>query len=326
MLSARLLRSVFILLAAAACTNAGLPETQTAVGGSASSRPKMVIVNSFTYPSEVSGVDRELASRIQSKFGNMDYDVVKSLAAKRVGDEIVATTVVMVHAVGLNARCGNEGEPTPSNGALVINGRLRTSSHVNRDQPVSFAAGDNIVADITVSEVSEGNEKQVFDFTTSPQSGPELNTPALNAAINKMLAAKSAADVSLPPKVEVLARGLGRAVATRVVTYARERGWITEADLPAPLEEAKPENKKREKRPQATINQDSPVARGFPCEAFTKKASGNWYVRGPITIDVGSAKGRTLQDAEISPKFFTIGGADLYETVEKACGNVSARR
>ena len=59
----------------------------------------------------------------------------------------------------------------------------------------------------------------------------------------------------------------------------------------------------------------------IPCKAFTKNERGNWYVKGPVTFDLGSAENKTLQNLEITPKFFTIGGVDLYEAVQKKCGS-----
>jgi len=58
----------------------------------------------------------------------------------------------------------------------------------------------------------------------------------------------------------------------------------------------------------------------IPCGAFTKNERGNWYVKGPVTFDSGTADNKTLQNLEILPKFFTIGGVGLYETIEKKCG------
>ena len=75
--------------------------------------------------------------------------------------------------------------------------------------------------------------------------------------------------------------------------------------------------------------QDTPKTEGasqlspntIPCKAFMKNGRGNWYVRGPVTFDLGSAENKTLQNMEIPPKFFTIGGVDLYEAVQKKCGS-----
>jgi hypothetical protein len=318
-----------ISLAAAGCANITVLETQTSVGG-APLGPKTVLVNNFDFPPDVAGVDRELAARLESKFGNMSYDVIKSLAAKRVSDEIVATTVVIVDAAGLKARPGSQDEPTRKNGALLVTGRLRAVDQGNSQQrnPVSFGAG-SIAADVTLSKVSAGVEKQVLNFTAQAQIGRQSgaaiggpNAAALSAAISKVLADKSAADVKLPPNVETLARGLGRAVAGKIVTYARDQGWVNNADLPATTEDINSVKKKPGKLPQSAVKRDeAPTSTAtIPCEAFVKNARGNWYVRGSVTFDLGSAKNQTLRDIEITPKFFTIGGIDLYEAVQKSCG------
>ena len=51
-----------------------------------------------------------------------------------------------------------------------------------------------------------------------------------------------------------------------------------------------------------------------------KNVRGNWYVKGPVSIDIDTAEHKTLQNLEIPPKFFTIGGVGLYEAIEKKCG------
>jgi hypothetical protein len=80
---------------------------------------------------------------------------------------------------------------------------------------------------------------------------------------------------------------------------------------------------KRKKQQQDTPKTDggsklSPNT--IPCNAFTKNERGNWYVKGPVTFDLGSAKNKTLKNLEIPPKFFTIGGVGLYEAIQKKCG------
>jgi len=58
----------------------------------------------------------------------------------------------------------------------------------------------------------------------------------------------------------------------------------------------------------------------IPCKAFTKNERGNWYVKGPVTFAIGTVANETLQNLEIPPKFFTIGGVGLYEIIQKQCG------
>ena len=81
--------------------------------------------------------------------------------------------------------------------------------------------------------------------------------------------------------------------------------------------------KKPEKLPVALAKQSgSPSPPDtIPCNAFTKNYRGNWYVKGPVTFDIGSAENRTLQNLEIPHKFFNIGGVDLYEAIQKKCGS-----
>lgn len=315
-----------ISLVAAGCANTSVPETQTSAGG-APPRPKTVLVNDFAFSSDVAVVDRGFAARLESKLGSMTYDVVKAITARRVNDEIVATAVVLVRAQGLNARQGGEGELKQQNGALVVTGRVHAVNQGNHPprNPVGFDAGNGVVADVTVSELSEGTQKPLLTFTAQAQNGrrsaEESDAPAFSAAIGTLLAARSAPDVNLSPGVEALARGLGRAVADRIVAYAGQQGWVTKGNFPAPPEDATPVKRRPENLAGAAAKRDASPdpTHKFPCEAFTKKASGNWYVKGPVTVDIGSAENQTLQDLEIPPKFFTIGGVDLYATVQNNC-------
>jgi len=318
-----------VSLAVAGCANTTVQEAQTSVGG-APPRPKAVLVNDFVFSSDVVVVDRDFAARLESKLGTMTGDVVKAITAKRVNDEIVATIIVLVGAAGLTARPRGQEELTPKNGALVITGRLHAVDQGNRQQhnPVGFGTGRSVVADMTVSEVSEGTEKQLLTFTAQAQSegqsGAAIRGPgaaAFSAGIATVLAAKSAPDVNLSPDVEAQVRGLGRAVADAIVAYAGQQGWKTNAGLPAPLEDAKPVNKKPEKLPVAAAKQSgsTTTTNTIPCQAFTKNERGNWYVKGPVTFDIGSAENQTLHDLEIPPKFFIIGGVDLYETIQNKC-------
>jgi hypothetical protein len=318
-----------ISLAVAGCANNSVQEMQSPVG-SAPLRPQTVLVNDLVFSPDVAVVDRAFAARLESKLGTMTNDIVKSITAKRVNDEIVATIIVLVGAAGLNARPGSQEELTPKKGALVVTGRLHAADQSNRNQsnPVGFGAGSSVAADMTVSEISEGAEKQLLTFTAQAgsvrQPGAAIAGPsaALNAAIATVLAAKSAPDVNLSPDVEAQARGLGRAVADKIVAYAGQQGWATKSYLPALSEDTKLAKNKPENLPVAAARQSgSPSPTNtIPCKAFTKNERGHWYVKGPVTFDIGSAENQTLQDLEIPPKFFIIGGVDLYEAVQKKCG------
>ncbi len=317
-----------IALAVAGCANNSVQETQISAGD-ALPRPKTVLVNDLVFSPDVAVVDRDLDARLESKFGSeMSGDVIKSLAAKRVNDEITATIIALLRATGLDAQPGDQENPTDKNGALAISGQLHAVYQDKRPHPnpVNFGTGGSVAADMTVSQVSEGAEKQLLAFTAQAPSGHQpdavITGPIADTAIAAVLAAKSAPDVDLPPDVKALARGLGRAVADKIVVYAEQQGWANKAAFPAPPQDAKPVNKKPEKLPVAAAKQagSSTPTNTIPCQAFTKNERGHWYVKGPVTFDIGSAENQTLENLEIPPKFFIIGGVDLYAAIQKKCG------
>src|SRR5208282_6478706 len=303
-----------ISLAVAGCAGNSVQQASNPAG-SAPPRPQTVVVNDPVFA-------RDFAVRLESKLGTMTGDVVKAITAKRVNDEIVATVVVLVGAAGFNARPAKPDEAPPKN-ALIINGRVHAPDQNNRQprNPVSFGTGSSVVADITVSQVAAGTESQLLTFTTQAGSGRQPGAAALNAAIATVLASKSAPDVNLSPGVEAEARGLGRAIADKIVAYAEQQGWATKSYSLPPSEETKPVPTRPEKRPVAAArpNGSPPSTKAVPCQAFTKNERGHWYVKGPVTFDIGTAENQTLQDVEIPPKFFIIGGVDVYDLLEKKC-------
>jgi hypothetical protein len=320
-----------IALAIAGCAHTGVEGTQTSAGG-VPPRPKTVLVSDFVFSSDIAVVDPQFTAQLDRQIGNLL--VSKQLVSKRVNDEIVATIITILHyEAGLNAQPGSEEDVTLKDGALVISGQLHAVDQGNRPQrnSVGFGTGGGVVADMTVSQVSEGIKKQLFVFTTQApsghQSGAAMTGPAAatrNAAIAAVLAAKSAPAVNLSPNVEAQARGLGRAVADKIVAYAVQQGWVSKADLPEqPVEKVEKVEKKSKKLSVVNAKQgESPLpSNTIPCNAFTKDDRGNWYVRGPVTFNLGSAENKTLQNLEIPPKFFTIGGVDLYEAIQKKCGS-----
>ncbi len=315
-----------ISLAVAGCAGTGVEGTQTPVGD-ALPRPKLVLVNDLVFSPDVAVGDRNLDAQLESKFGkDATNDTIKLIAAKRVNDEIVATIIVLLRAAGLDAQPGDREKITDKNGALAITGRLHAVDQGERPQrnPVGF--GTSAVADMTVSQVSEGAEKQLLTFTAQApsrlQPDAAITGPIADAAIAAVLAVRSAPDINLSPDVEALARGLGRAVADKIIAYAEQQGWANKAALPAPPEDARPATKKPAKLPVAAAKQGgSPSSTNtIPCNAFTKNERGHWYVKGPVTFDIGNAENQTLENLEIPPKFFNIGGVDLYEAVQKKCG------
>jgi hypothetical protein len=318
-----------IALAAVGCAQTNAPETQAAAGDTVP-RPRTVLVNDLGFPPDLAVVDRDLDARLEKRFGSdLTSDVLKSLAARRVNDEIVATVIALVRAAGLNAQPGYPNEPAPKGGAVVIAGELHAVDQGKRPErgPVGFGTGSSVVADMTLSQISDGPEKQLLAFSVQTPNGHQTDSlvtgPAADSAISTVIAAKSAPDVSLSPNVEASARGLGRAVADRILAFAAQQGWQPKPVLAAPpASDARPANQKPENVPAAAARQVGPPGQinTIPCEALTKNDRGNWYIKRQITFDLGRAENETLQSQEIPPKFYTIGGVDLYEAIQKKCG------
>jgi hypothetical protein len=311
-------------LAVAGCANTGDQGPQTSAG-EVLPRPKTVLIYDFEFSSDVAVVDREFTTRLERDIGNLS--VSNQLVAKRVNAEIVATIITILHdEAGLNGRPGIDDDPALKDAALVVTGQLQAADRGTRAQrtPVNFGGG--VVADIMVSRVSEGAKTQLLTFTTQAQKGAAFTGPAAAAhiaAIKAVLAGESVPTQNLSPDVEAQARGLGRAVADKINAYAMQQGWVNKADLPARPVDTKPAKNKPQKLLVAAAKQggSTPPPNTIPCNAFTKNERGNWYVKGPVSIDLGNAENKTLQNLEITPKFFTIGGVDLYEAVQKKCGS-----
>jgi len=244
----------------------------------------------------------------------------------------VATIITILRdEAGLNARSGIDDDPALNDTALVVDGQLRAADRSTRSprNPVDFRSG--VVAEIAVSRTSDGKKAQLLAFAAQAQKGVGAGplAEAQNAAIKAALASQSVPTQNLSPDIEAQARGLGRAIADKITAYAIQQGWVHKADLPERPVDTGPKNQPQ-KLPAAAAKQSGPsgpttAGSTIPCNAFTKNDRGNWYVRGPVTINLGTAENRTLHNLEITPKFFTIGGVDLYEAIQKACGGSQRR-
>ena len=339
-------------LAMAGCagtgTGAGGQSLQSlAGGGDEQSQAMTVLVNDFEFSPDVEVVDREFDAKLSAKLGGaVGPGAIKTITFKRVADEIGATVVAILHEeTSLKVKAGNDEDIPPKGSTLVITGRLRAAeqgAHSEKN-PVRFGAGT--AADVALLQVMSGAKKQLLNFTAQAQSGNGsgggVNKRTLDAEIAAVLGSMSAPDVKLSPDVEAQARGIGRAIADRIVAFTMQQGWAHRVSAPPPLATEKPaveneptgkgavERARGERRqrnmPAVAARPDASPAppKPFPCQAFTKNERGNLYVAGPITVDIGTEKNKTLQNLEIPPKFFTIGGVDLYAFVLKQCSGRS---
>jgi hypothetical protein len=353
----RLIRFV-ACLAGFALAIAGCAGTGTGVGtsepagqslaGDGTPQAMTVLVNDFEFSPDVDVVDHEVSAKLSSKLGAaVSPNAIKGITVRRVADEIVAIVVaVLREETSLNVNAGNDEDIPPKGATLVITGQLRAAEKGGHSEqnPVRFGAGT--VADVALQQVVAGAKKQLLNFTAQSGhgSGGGINKRTLDAQIAAVLGAKSSPDVKLSPDVERQARDIGRAIAERIAAYTLQQGLARRVSAPPPIATERPaetqpveriprekstmERRRGEQRPAnapAAARRDTspPPPKPFPCQAFTRNERGNLYVAGPITVDIGTEKNKRLQNLEIPPKFFTIGGVDLYAFVQKQCGGRS---
>ena len=55
------------------------------------------------------------------------------------------------------------------------------------------------------------------------------------------------------------------------------------------------------------------------CSAFQKQSNGSYYVDGSTTVKIGTAS-MTLSSMAVGPRSISLGGADLYDVIDRECG------
>jgi len=199
-------------------------------------KPKVVLVSDFTFASDVVAIDRGYTARLERKVGTYPTHERRQRTTERVNDEIVATVVATLREAGLEAQPGAEDAVTLSQSALVVSGGLRPGEPVTAKNKNSFGFGagrGHVVATVSASLFSSGSRRQVLTFDveqTAPKRVPAVPpkvAAARNAEIAAIVASTGSPNERLSPDVEVRAQRLGRAIADRVLVYAKEQGWLT---------------------------------------------------------------------------------------------------
>jgi hypothetical protein len=237
---ARFIALGFAALALAACAGSGggsFDFFHTSAAPSALVQPKSFVVSDFIFSSEVTAVDRSYTARLQRKIGAFPAHERKQRTIERVNDEIVAAIIATLDEAGLKAGPGREEGLTLNDDVVLVSGRLRVANNVKlgKDKQVGFGVGDaRITADMAVSHFSGGGKNLLLQFDTQTHGGraarlDRKQAAARNAAIEAALLAEGTPAVTLSPATEAQARALGRAIGERIVAFAKERGWLTNA-------------------------------------------------------------------------------------------------
>lgn len=219
-------------------------------------KPKVILISDFTFASDVVAVDRGYTARLERKIGTFPTHERRQRTNERVNDEIVATIVASLREAGLEAQPGAEDSLTLAQSALVVSGNLRPGEPITAKNRNSFGFGSgrgHVVAAMTASLFSAGAKRQVLTFDAEPAKREAAVPPkvaaAHNAAIAAVVTSAGSSTERLSPDVEVPARRLGRAIADRVLAFAKEQGWLAPpgqgvAEASAPKSDANnpPEN------------------------------------------------------------------------------------
>jgi len=203
--------------------------------GGVEPKPKIVLVSDFTFSSDVVAVDRGYTARLERKVGTFPTHERRPRTTERVNDEIVATIIAGLREAGLEAQSGGEDAITLDQSALVVSAGLRPGEPVTPKNKNSFGFGagrGHVVAAVTASLFSSGSKRQVLTFeveAAAPKREPAVSpkvAAARNAEIAGIVASTGSPAERLSPDVELPARRLGRAIADRVLVYAKEQGWL----------------------------------------------------------------------------------------------------
>jgi hypothetical protein len=243
--------SITGVIGALALAGCAVGSLQTGLG--LQSKPNVVLISDFTIASEVVLIDRGYTARLERKVGAIPAHQRRQRTTERVNDEIVATIIVSLREVGLDARSGSEDTLTLDQSALVMSGNLRPSVPVTEKNKnsIGFGAGrGHVAAVMTGSLFASGGKREALTFNaeaTAPKREPAVPpkvAAARNAAIASIIAAGGGSTERLSPDVEAPARRLGRAIADRILAFAKEQGWLeptpSAAPRPATAEPAPP--------------------------------------------------------------------------------------
>jgi hypothetical protein len=175
------------------------------------------------------GVDRGFTARLERKIGAIPTFERKQRTNERVNDEIVASIVASLREAGLDAEPGNEDTLQLKDDSVVVSGSLRAvDPAAAKKNLVGFGSGRaGVIAEMSVTR----SKRQLLAFAAGGEKRPGgpaggKASASREAAIAASLVASNAAKERLSPDVEAQARGLGRAIAEKVLGYAKEQGWL----------------------------------------------------------------------------------------------------
>jgi hypothetical protein len=186
---------------------------------SATPKPTQILISDVEFAPEVNSLDPALAQRLRRSMRGQSDQAVRAEVAQRLSAAINNAVITGLREHNLSASPGNAELAVSGETTLVITGKVKPADAKPR-RAVGFGPGKApLTADVQLVYLSGGlaGRKDLLTFTATaeaPRAARPTGTPPPD---------------NLSPDVEAHAQRLGQAIATRIVAFAREQGWIAAA-------------------------------------------------------------------------------------------------
>jgi hypothetical protein len=213
------------LLGACAQTQTTGADGQTFTGFVA--KPTTVMVSQFDFASEVVIADRNLAARVAQEMKGKPPAAIKAETAQRVSNVIAETAIAALRDAGLKASPGSVDIALGDEPTLIITGRVRGPEPAKNAKSKSTTFGgakSPAVADVQLTHMSWAGRKNILNFTTEPGASSAAARGGAGGGSEK-----------LSPDVAALARRIGNDVASKVIAFAGQHGWVRDASTVTPV-------------------------------------------------------------------------------------------
>ncbi|NWG23282.1 MAG: hypothetical protein HXY30_02510 [Pseudorhodoplanes sp.] len=211
------------LLAVAACSGAGAPQ---GAANATLEKPTKFFVSEYDVAADLPVLDPALAANLKRQLPGLTDDAAQIEISRRVSAAIAEATVAALRQSGIQAAQGG-GEILRANEiGLMVSGKIVNSAEgaAQRRPP----GAPVVAAQTTLTYYVDPNSRIVDTFTTDSDLG-RATAPARRPAT----AGAPGGTQRLSPDIDAKARGLGRAIAERIVAFAAEKGWIKAPAVPA---------------------------------------------------------------------------------------------
>ncbi|MBI4274629.1 MAG: hypothetical protein HY659_08015 [Rhizobiales bacterium] len=191
-------------------------------------KPTTVMVSQFDFAPEIVIADRNLVARVAQEMKGKPSAAIKAETAQRVSNVITETAIAALRDAGLKASPGSVDIALGDEPTLIITGRVRGPEPAKnaKSKSTTFSGVKSpTVADVQLTHMSWAGRKNILNFTTEPGA---RSAPVRGGAAG-------GGSEKLSPDVAALARRIGNDIASRVIAFAGQHGWVRDASTVTPV-------------------------------------------------------------------------------------------